>query len=1141
VIGHVATDESSAPVPARQAGALLLALAGVQVAYVAMLVAGRRMVAGHDALASFSLAHFFLDEAAGSGETALWMPYLTHGTLANWWYLQGAGLGVRVAMLAGTGLAGANSHTVFLAGFLADELVLAVGTWLLAARCMSRLEARLFTVATVLGSSFWLDQPWFNFRLGFALPLLIHLLHRWVETGRWRFALLAGWLFAVQMPGNLPYFPPVITMVIAVYAVAAALAFPRDAIRAARALSFTPGALAAVAGAVASVAAVAALVGHGTGALVSFGPGRLPTGRTPPDVFATYGEHLDLSRWVETIVSVPTSLENTLHLGFASVPLALLAFAVPGHGRRWALVFAAVVANVVLFAQGGPVAALWYRAWPLMSYYRHVGLTAPLARLFLCFLAGLGLEALLVSPRARALRGAAALALAALAAGLAALAGLPDAGTGWLPVAYRDFEAGHLVPRLAAGAAACALLALALASLARPGAHERRHLAWLLVLHAGQLLGWRVDLSLTKTFAMDGAQRAACRLGGAEYAERRAEGLAGNARATAFAGRFGRFTYGASGWTLHAFYRADTCESAFKTDHWLAPLDDLMKAFWGQPVGTPLMPVAGQQPLVRLRMPGHPRAAAVMGVSAPKLAVFRWPRRARTDQDAAAWLADPAGPARALILCARERSERSPVPGTEAAPSARATAATPSEEPVRAALRVTRFSANRLEVDVDAGAGADMWLAYADVWHPFWTARVNGEPVPVVRANLAYKAVRLPAAGRSRVELTCSSPLLVAATAFLGWSALAWAIGVVVVFAGIARERSERILPAGTVAPASTARSAAAWLASLASLASLAALAVWPDPPETWIARLRDPVARQRFRAAEKLEDAGDAGAAALARALEDPDAWIRREAALALAARRRPAIRAIGPLARAIDVSAEPHPAVRSAAAHALGFLAPAQPAAASALLRAASDPDATVRTTAYLALGRLGPRASAALPALRRDLDSPHPGVRQLAARTAGALAAEAAPAVHDLARRLSDPVRTVRLEAAEALTAIGPAASGVLGPVLGLVDDPDPDVHVLAAFAAAIIGPPATAAVPGLVRRLADSEPWTRPPVIRALARIGPGAAAARPALRALAAGRDRGLRGLAAAALSAIDSGRPVELAPAAASGLAPPAR
>jgi hypothetical protein len=44
------------------------------------------------------------------------------------------------------------------------------------------------------------------------------------------------------------------------------------------------------------------------------------------------------------------------------------------------------------------------------------------------------------------------------------------------------------------------------------------------------------------------------------------------------------------------------------------------------------------------------------------------------------------------------------------------------------------------------------WLVYAQPWYPGWKARVNGVETPIVRANYAFSAVRLPA-GESTIAL----------------------------------------------------------------------------------------------------------------------------------------------------------------------------------------------------------------------------------------------------------------------------------------------------------------------------------------------------------------------------------------------------
>jgi uncharacterized membrane protein YfhO len=39
-----------------------------------------------------------------------------------------------------------------------------------------------------------------------------------------------------------------------------------------------------------------------------------------------------------------------------------------------------------------------------------------------------------------------------------------------------------------------------------------------------------------------------------------------------------------------------------------------------------------------------------------------------------------------------------------------------------------------------------------DVWHPWWRARVDGAPAPLVRANVLFRAVRVPP-GRHEVRI----------------------------------------------------------------------------------------------------------------------------------------------------------------------------------------------------------------------------------------------------------------------------------------------------------------------------------------------------------------------------------------------------
>jgi uncharacterized membrane protein YfhO len=94
-------------------------------------------------------------------------------------------------------------------------------------------------------------------------------------------------------------------------------------------------------------------------------------------------------------------------------------------------------------------------------------------------------------------------------------------------------------------------------------------------------------------------------------------------------------------------------------------------------------------------------------------------------------LLDPAfDPARAVVL-----PEPPPLP----APSS-----------FHGQAQVVELLADRVRVDVDGSAPG--LLVLADAYDPGWRARVDGEAVPVLRANVAFRAVPVPA-GRHRIDM----------------------------------------------------------------------------------------------------------------------------------------------------------------------------------------------------------------------------------------------------------------------------------------------------------------------------------------------------------------------------------------------------
>jgi len=59
-------------------------------------------------------------------------------------------------------------------------------------------------------------------------------------------------------------------------------------------------------------------------------------------------------------------------------------------------------------------------------------------------------------------------------------------------------------------------------------------------------------------------------------------------------------------------------------------------------------------------------------------------------------------------------------------------------------VKVSEFHANLVKINVANPYSDAAWLIYADSYHPAWNALVDGHSQQIAKANLAFKAVRIP-------------------------------------------------------------------------------------------------------------------------------------------------------------------------------------------------------------------------------------------------------------------------------------------------------------------------------------------------------------------------------------------------------------
>lgn len=112
---------------------------------------------------------------------------------------------------------GTNFLILFYLGVLLDELLLLVGVWLLARRYYGSPYTVFFVAVAAVGSCMWIDQFSFNLHSYYAAPMIIFLIHEFLEQGSRLKIFLASNLLLLHTMGNPPYMPLLTCLVIFFY------------------------------------------------------------------------------------------------------------------------------------------------------------------------------------------------------------------------------------------------------------------------------------------------------------------------------------------------------------------------------------------------------------------------------------------------------------------------------------------------------------------------------------------------------------------------------------------------------------------------------------------------------------------------------------------------------------------------------------------------------------------------------------------------------------------------------------------------------------------------------------------------------------------------------------------------------------
>jgi len=767
----------------------------------AFLALNSRVLKAHDGFVYLSLQYYFLNHTALTGQVPQWIPYMTFGTVATWWYAVSAGILTNALFLLGKGLAHADFLALFYGGSAVDEILLVVGTWLLARRFFSSSGTVFFVTATVLGSSVWMDQPWFNFHFYYAVPLILHFLHVFLEKGQWRYVALAFNLLAMQTLGNLPYCLPVTTLFIFLYGLLYGVFHPEEIRGLRNKLVFRWPFAASLLVAVLSFWAVYQAASMGTQDIVNYNPGRLIDRSVPADVFQVYGGNFQLVRWAELFLGISPALDYTLYIGILPVVFLLMGIVLNPDRNKWHFLFLALI--MLLFSRGTFLAVTFYHIWPMMKFYRHVALVAVFVKLLLCFLAGFGLDIFInhareeqYSRKFRAFSEAGAVCLALVLGAVICFISYPEAALRfldtfvsldspriglyevWTGLKDRALLAGqsvltavmdpaYIAARLQRTAffIFLAITALLIPNFIRAPRLHKVFVVVLLVWQVADVFGYKLAETRLRTAVLTQEQRELFKFQPLAFMPRRDDqpiALSPRARLLETAVPF----MGVDRWSLHAFLFKDQDLSFDRTEHWLRPVDELMRAFNHKPLeqghGLPSghMGFPENQPVLN----------KIAGITEDKIRFFTRAYAVDDKAQLVSLVADSRYQGDLLFVSSLTGEDvpaevlNKEQPGDLAA-----------SDRLDLPYTIDRFDADHVRLSVFAPADRPVWMTYSDAWHKHWRAHVNGKAKRIYQADLGFKAVLLDP-GTNSVDLVFRLPGLLWLQRALSVNALIWLV-----------------------------------------------------------------------------------------------------------------------------------------------------------------------------------------------------------------------------------------------------------------------------------------------------------------------------------------------------------------------------
>ena len=697
----------------------------------------------HDTQEIYKNFYFIYNELFFNADIPDWTPFGFYGVQSDF-ILLSLSPSMCFSMFFGLLLRIENALLLYNISILLEQFILLLGAYLLAGRLFKNRITVFIVCLTIICSTTLFYQIVLDFRPYIYLPFIIFFSVKFFDDYSPVNLPAAMIIFVLTFFGLPVYYAPVTLIIVLIIFLTLLGANYKDlgkVFKRPKIEFLYAGLLLAL------LIAILLLYNYYISNAMNFTEG-LTSGRDPVtretflDVFLNFPKRYSgLPKFITLIFPISDFLISGLAVHVVLLTLVFVVYALITERSAIFYAFGFVVIILVLFSLGDktPLAKILYYNFPMMKYFRHISFVVTSLKLFLPLMAGFGIDRLLEIERLRRTEGGATYwtgkAPSAIKIALSLL--LLISGIIYSRSLVTDNSNLHIT---------LAIASLVLLFLGAAYQKKKVSIALLIVAcFVFQALSYQAlvinNYSIVSTInkPLEKSSKNVNRY--AFQSERTDVAPSKHARdglKLVHRKHYPLVKQASASYTFdYNFLQWDPCVSDFRTDFLNSNVADLLKAELGGKI--PLKPGG------RLMVPIESRDMALrktIGCKSAKIRLIKNVIFTESTKESRFKVATKNFYDDFLLISDPDRSARKLW--------ARALALDRSK--AQGEVLVTDFSANELIVEARVDNDSGLWLYYADAWHPGWKAYVNGKKVPIHKADIAFKAIKIEK-GNSIVRL----------------------------------------------------------------------------------------------------------------------------------------------------------------------------------------------------------------------------------------------------------------------------------------------------------------------------------------------------------------------------------------------------